>query len=185
MDLVVDGGNIVRLGWKAIMTERVYQENPGFRKPAVHAILMDLLNVDKLIMIPVEPGDPYGHADGCVRFVDENTVLINEPLAETSRFCRELRKILEKNSLRWHEMPYFWDYDPKNKDSAVGNYLNYLEVANLIVVLRYRGYNAKNKKAILVLRQVFGSSIDIVSVEATPIAKQGGVLNCVSWNIFS
>ena len=59
-DLVVDGGNIVRFEWKAIMTEQVYRENP--EESSVRGIMKDVLNVEELIMIPVEPGDPYGHA---------------------------------------------------------------------------------------------------------------------------
>ncbi len=179
MDLVVDGGNIVRLGWKAIMTEQVYLENLRYRKSAVHAMLMDLLNVDELIMIPVEPGDPYGHADGCVRFVDKKRVLINEVLPGQKAFGKKLRGVLQKHDLQWIEMPYFNYID----HSAVGNYINFLEAGDLILVPSYKNYEVTNNRAVDILSQAFGPDKKIIPVESTSVAKEGGVLNCISWGI--
>lgn len=181
-DLVVDGGNVVRYRNKAIMTERVYRENPGLRKSVVHGMLMDLLNLHDLIMIPVEPGDPYGHADGCVRFVDQNMVLINERLSGNEGFSTRLRDILLKNGLQWIEMPYSFENDPKHKDSAVGNYINFLQVEDLVLVPSYAGHERLNQKAVEVVQRAFGSGTKVVSIESTSVAKEGGVLNCVSWN---
>ena len=146
-------------------------------------MLMDLLNVDELIMIPVEPGDPFGHADGCVRFVDNKTVLINNQLPGQEAFGKKLRKVLQKHGFQWVEMPYFIENDPKNKDSAVGNYINFLEIGDLIIVPSYENYDRSNNLAVDILRKAFGSNRKIVPVEATSVAKEGGVLNCVSWNI--
>ena len=41
-------------------------------------ILIDVLQVNQVIFIPVEPGDDTGHSDGMVRFVDEQTVVAND-----------------------------------------------------------------------------------------------------------
>jgi agmatine deiminase len=182
-DLVVDGGNIVRFGWKAIMTEQVYLENSKYRKSAVHAMLMDLLNVDELITIPVEPCDPYGHADGCVRFVNKKTVLINEVLWGQEDFCKKLRGVLQKNDLQWIEMPYFNYIDPKHEDSAVGNYINFLEAGDLILVPSYKNYEVTNNRAVDILSQAFGPDKKIIPVESTSVAQEGGVLNCISWGM--
>jgi agmatine deiminase len=179
-DLVVDGGNIVRFKWKAIMTERVLRENKKFRRAAIQAMLMDLLNVDELILIPEEPGDPYGHADGCIRFIDNDTVLINEPHQSHPAFVLALRKTLKAHRLGYVEMPCFIDYDPKYKDSAVGNYVNYLQVGDIIVAPSYAGYDEYNHRALEILRRVFAKK-KVFQVEATSVAKEGGVLNCISW----
>jgi agmatine deiminase len=180
--LVVDGGNIVRRGYKAIMTEQVYKENPEYRRASVHSMVMNLLNLDELIIVPVEPGDPYGHADGCVRFIDRNTALINEPHKSHPVYAKKLRKVLQAHGLSCVEMPYFIDYDPKNKESAVGNYLNYLEKGDVIVAPAYSGYPDANRRAGDILKRIFGKSKRIFQVESTPVAKLGGVLNCISWN---
>ena len=181
-DLVVDGGNVVRLNAKAIMTEQVYKENPRLRKGEVYAMLMDTLNLHDLIIIPVEPGDSYGHADGCVRFIDQNTVLINEVLPCNKGFSIKLRDILRRNGLQWVEMPYSFENDPLHKDSAVGNYINFLQVEDLVLLPSYAGYEKQNLKAIEVVQRGFGSGMKVVPFESTTVAKEGGVLNCVSWS---
>jgi agmatine/peptidylarginine deiminase len=40
--------------------------------------LKNLFKVDQLIIIPKDPNDFTGHADGMVRFVDDKTVLVNK-----------------------------------------------------------------------------------------------------------
>lgn len=182
-EIVVDGGNVVRFGIKAIMTERIYSENCGYPEEVLVDILKELLKVNELIIIPEEPGDPFGHADGCVRFIDEKNVIINEPQKDNQKFNRSLRRILKNHRLSFHEVPYFIDNDPKNKDSVVGNYINYLEVGNLVVVPAYNGYDVENTKAFKAIKRVFGPRKVVESIESTAIAKQGGVLNCVSWGI--
>ncbi|MBF0618704.1 MAG: agmatine deiminase family protein [Candidatus Omnitrophica bacterium] len=179
-DLVVDGGNVVQYGYKAIMTERVFKENPRYRKATVYALLTDLLNVDELIMIPEEPGDPYGHADGCVRFVNKNTVMINEIAPGQKIFGRKLRDVLRQHGLRWIDLPYFIEKDSKNKHSAVGNYVNFLNAGDLVLVPTYVGYPEWNQRAIKILRRAFAGE-KVVPIESTVLAKEGGVLNCVSW----
>lgn len=181
-DFVIDGGNVVRFGSKAIMTERIYSENPEYYPEIFPDVLKDFLKVDELIMIPEEPWDPYGHADGCVRFLNENTVIIHELHKSHPGFDRALRNVLKKHRLEYVEMPYFIDNDPKHKDSAVGNYVNYLEAGKVIVVPAYMGYSKQNERALSVLKSVFKGK-KIVQIESTPIAKLGGVLNCVSWDL--
>ncbi len=182
VDVVIDGGNVVRFKRKAIMTERIYRENPGYSKEVLLDKLKDVLGVDEIVMIPVEPGDPYGHADGCVRFLNENTVMINEPQKSHPKFDRALRKILEKHRLGFHEMPIFIDHDSKHKDSAVGNYINYLDADGLVVLPCYEGYAHQNERALQAWASCPRGTEPFTWIEATPIAKHGGVLNCVSWD---
>ena len=75
---MIDGGNIVRWYDAAIMTDEIYVENPGVERPRLRDRLRALLEVDRLILIPKEPYDKIGHADGMVRFVDSTTVLVND-----------------------------------------------------------------------------------------------------------
>ncbi len=179
-EIVVDGGNVIRLGSTAIMTERVYRENSDYPEEVLADLLKELLRVKDLIMIPEEPGDPYGHADGCIRFIDNDTVLINEPHQSHPSFILALRKTLKAHRLGYVEMPCFIDYDPKYKDSAVGNYVNYLQVKDLIIAPAYADYPEQNKRALEVLKRVFNQK-KIVQIESTCVAKEGGVLNCISW----
>lgn len=77
-DIVLDGGNVIRYGNKVIMTEKIFPENPHYTQEALIAKLAGLFE-SEIIIIPWDRGyeDTFGHADGLVRFIDENTVLVN------------------------------------------------------------------------------------------------------------
>jgi agmatine deiminase len=76
-DLSIDGGNVVRWHDAVIVTDKVYRQNPDVERPRVRTQLRTVLEVDRLVVIPKEPYDKIGHADGMVRFVDEKTVLVD------------------------------------------------------------------------------------------------------------
>ena len=181
-NLVVDGGNVVRFGSHAIVTDRVFAENPSCKPDKVKKILKQELKLDVLGVIPADPDDPFGHADGCVRFIDQRTVLINASVLDQGRYGQILRLILDQQGFSWVDMPYFIDYDSKHKDSAVGNYLNYLEIGNVILAPSYKGHEQDNARAVEVLQRAFGRGKKIIPIESTSVAKEGGILNCVSWS---
>ncbi len=60
------------------MTDKVVRENPGIGRSELLGMLRGLLRVEDLIVIPSEPYDVLGHADGVVRFLDEGNVVIND-----------------------------------------------------------------------------------------------------------
>jgi len=183
-DLVVDGGNVVRCGSKAIMTECVYQENSSYPKESLVSLLKDLLKVDQLIMIPVEPEDPYGHADGCVRFISKDQVIINKPSGSHSGFDKELRRILTDSGLAYVELPYSIEDDLRNEDSAVGNYVNYLDTGSVILLPSYGGHEKSNEQAFAIASEAMEEhDKKVILVESTDLAKDGGILNCASWEI--
>ena len=62
---------MLRFGTAAILTDRIYQENRPLTPAAIRERLRRELEVGKLIIIPVEPGDVLGHADGVLRFAVE------------------------------------------------------------------------------------------------------------------
>lgn len=81
-DINLDGGNVLICGKRAIISDRVYSENPNFTKDELERKLSELLDCE-IIIIPAlksQDEDLTGHADGMVRFVDRNTILGNERL---------------------------------------------------------------------------------------------------------
>ena len=76
--ILLDGGNVIKCKDKVIMTDRVFSENPEFEPSNLIGKLKELLQVDNLIIIPRQPGDFTGHADGMVRFFDNKTLIIND-----------------------------------------------------------------------------------------------------------
>ena len=91
VDLIVDGGNIVKNKSKAIMTKKVFEENKQRADYVVFDMLTKSLKVEELYFIPVQPYDLTGHSDGMVRFLDENTLLVND---------------FSKDSTSWRKLMY-------------------------------------------------------------------------------
>jgi hypothetical protein len=63
-NLVIDGGNVVCGHDTAIVTGKVYRENPRIERRRLRDKIRCLLEVDRLVVVPREPGDVVGHADG-------------------------------------------------------------------------------------------------------------------------
>ena len=180
-DIKIDGGNIVRSKSKVIMTERIFSENPQYTKDQLIKKLKRLLKVKQIIMIPKCPGDPFGHADGMIRFVDgvkdEETVLVNDFSGESAKFFSKFHRALSEQGLFPVLLPYT-AYRNKG-DDAKGIYINYLQVGKTVI---YPTYGLKEDAlAQKVFSRYFG--VYAVSVRANTIAKKGGVLNCINWNI--
>lgn len=172
-DINLDGGNIVFSPSKetAIISDRVFTENQECSSDELVQKLEQLLEA-RVIIIPSLRSDMTGHADGMVRFVNENTAVGNY---SDSLYGLEanIRTTLHSNGIEVYDFPYF---DSKG-DSAVGCYLNFLETEQYLFLSVF-GVGT-DKKAIGTANNIFKKSI--VTVNINEIARYGGVLNCISW----
>ena len=172
-DINLDGGNVAfsPSKEKVIISDRVYSENPSWRKADLTAKLEKLLEAS-LIIIPSLKSDMTGHADGMVRFVNENTVVANAPLSPFG-FETKVKKALQNHGIEVLDFPYF----DSNGDSAIGCYLNFLETEQAIFLPVF-GVDTDNE-AIELAKNIFGKTI--IQVNINEIAADGGLLNCISW----
>lgn len=172
-DINLDGGNVVfsPSKEKVIISDRVYSENPSWHKAELMAKLAKLLEAN-VIIIPSLKSDMTGHADGMVRFVDENTVVANAPLSPFG-FETKVKKALQNHGIEVLDFPYFYS----KGDSAVGCYLNYLET-EIFIFLPVFGVDTDNE-TIDLAKNIFGKTI--IPVNINEIAADGGLLNCISW----
>ncbi|CAN5685251.1 hypothetical protein BH10BAC3_BH10BAC3_38760 [soil metagenome] len=178
-NLLVDGGNVTRAEDKVIMCHKVFHENRNLSERDVIKQLKELFQIEKLFFVPWNKYDFTGHADGMVRFIDNNTVLINDYSKEDSGFQRCFRMSLYNAGLNWVELPYNPPKDPTYV-SARGLYLNYLQMQQAIIVPIFK--TKHDDKALKILEQVFrGQSID--AINSNELADHGGILNCITWNI--
>jgi len=174
-DIKLDGGNFVCYNGKAIITSRIFKENPQYKEENLIDKIKFLLKLNKIIIIE-EEYDDYGHSDGMVRFVDDNTVLINEYPKKHIKYKKKLTDVLEREGLKYIEIP-----STDNMSNAIGLYINYLQFDDVIIVPKF---NIKNDNNILIsLYKIFGNKYKILQVDCTEIAKDGGVLNCISWQL--
>ena len=176
-DINLDGGNVLICDGKAILSNRIFSENSNWDKEKLVNELSKLLECE-IIIIPAENDDMTGHADGMVRFVNRNTILGNK-LADEYKYWREgMEKVIEQYGLKYIDVPFFLPKDPKHPHSAIGIYVNYLEVNNLIVLPVFG--RDEDKQAVDVLRQAFPDRV-IETIDYNDVAQEGGLLNCTTW----
>jgi len=79
-DIILDGGNVIKANNSLILTDKIVQENKGlYSEDGLVEELKRVFEVDKIILIPWDKKhEPYGHADGMVRFITDNKVLIQK-----------------------------------------------------------------------------------------------------------
>jgi len=182
-DINLDGGNVVMHGNKAIITDRVFDENPNMNRDDIRKQLADLLKA-QIIIIPAlaKSYDFTGHADGMIRFVDENTVIGNELSEDSQTFQDKMKRAMRLANLTYVEFPYF-NYKIKgNTDHAIGVYLNYLEVGNLIVMPVFGVSGNRDNEALAKLKEIFPNKT-IETIDYNDVALTGGILNCTTWVI--
>lgn len=169
----LDGGNVVfsPSKTKAVITDRVFSENPEYNKNTLLLELEKFLEASVLI-IPSLKSDMTGHADGMVRFVNENTVVANAPLSSFG-FETKVKKALRNHGIEVLDFPYF----DSNGDSAIGCYLNFLETGQAIFLPVF-SVDTDNK-AVQTAKHIFHKAI--IPVNINEIAADGGLLNCISW----
>lgn len=182
-DINLDGGNVVMYGTKAIITDRVFSENPEMGRDEIRKQLAELLECE-IIIIPslAKLYDFTGHADGMVRFVDENTVIGNDLSADSRTFQTNMERAMRLANLNYIDFPYFNHEIKGNEDHAIGIYLNYLEVGNLIVMPIFGVPGNKDADALAKLKDVFPNKI-IETIDYNDVALTGGILNCTTWVI--
>ena len=178
-DINLDGGNVLICDDRAIISDRIFSENPNRDKDELVKELTKLLECE-IIIIPTENDDMTGHADGMVRFVNKNTILVNN-LEEEYKYWREgMQKVIEKYNLKYINMPFFVPKDSKHPLSAVGVYVNYLEVDNLIVLPVFG--KEEDNQAITIIKEAFpGKAVE--TIDYNDVAYEGGLLNCTTWII--
>lgn len=180
-EINLDGGNVVMFGNKAIITDRIFSENPDWEEDALLSELSKLLECEIIIIPAYKPEyDFTGHADGMMRFADSNTVIVND-LKQDYKYMREaIVKALDAAGLKYIDFPWFEHKDRKNKDNAIGIYLNYLKVDNLIVMPVFGVPGNKDAEALAKLKEIFPDKT-IETIDYNDVALQGGLLNCTTW----
>ena len=180
-DINLDGGNVLICDRRAILSDRIYSENPDIPRDELRRELAKLLECE-IIVIPSlnKTVDFTGHADGMMRFVNRDKVLVIKYDDKYKKdWWKNTQRILETNNISYVEVPFFEDEpDPENPDSAIGVYVNYLEVNDLIVLPVFD--RDEDNQMISILQEQFPNKT-IEKINYNEIAKKGGLLNCTTW----
>ena len=177
----LDGGNVLLCSGRAIVSDRIFTENPEYTdKDQLVKDLSELLEAE-VIIIPAQNSDMTGHADGMDRFIDHDTILGNNRSDEYKYWANGIEKVLKDYNLKYVDVPFFYGYkDSRHPDHAIGVYVNYLEVSNLIVLPVFEVEGNKDAEAISAFKQIFPNKI-IEVLNYNDVALEGGALNCSTW----
>ena len=186
-DINLDGGNVVMFGNKAIITDRVFSENNIDKKDKdsqekLVSELSELLECDILIIPTYKDKnlDFTGHADGMIRFVDAETVIVNDLSVDYKYIRKGIEDTLFSRKMKYVNFPFFEHKIKGNNEHAIGVYLNYLEVGNLIVMPIFGCPGNKDAEALAKLKEVFPEK-EIETIDYNDVALKGGILNCTTW----
>jgi agmatine deiminase len=181
--IVLDGGNVVASRNRVVLTDKIFKENPKITPPRLRQRLEELFQAE-CVVIPKEPYDEVGHADGVVRFVTENRVLMNDYSGVDPCYGAKVRKLLEGKGMEVDTLPLFEEKGRRRRrddlPSAVGLYINYLRVGDAVVMPGYG--RPEDRAAVKRMRRALPSAV-VSQVPCRSLAGKGGILNCISWAI--
>ena len=175
INLVLDGGNFVRFGGKAIMTDKIFRENPSKTKAEIVRTIKQKCALNELIIIPKQPYDMLGHSDAMVRWIDENSVLVNDFSNESKSFNDRLTKALKKSGLDVKFMKYREGFFTKKRDW--GAYLNFIKIKDILIVPIYGKDN--DDVALQQIKKIY-SGCTIETINLSEIIELGGALHCIT-----
>jgi len=177
-NIVLDGGNVTRTSDKVIMTDRIFKDNSNIEHKQLIKQLKELFQVDILFLVPEQPEDFTGHSDGMVRFINEQIVIINDYKGEKEEFSRAFEIAIHNTGLDYIKIPY--NPYAYRSDQANGDYINYLQMENTVIIPTFG--ITEDDEIVKQFEQIFAGN-KICTIESNEIAKNGGVLNCITWNI--
>lgn len=177
--LVLDGGNIIVCDKKVILTDKIFVENSTLSHSEVLHRLQDAFRAEPII-IPWDKAEPYGHADGMVRYIGNNRVL----LTNYSNFDHDLRKQLLKTLRPHFDEVLELHYDVAKPHKWNWAYINYLLVDGKLFIPRlYAEEDEQARSQLSIALNIPQEHIEMVDIRT--ILKAGGGLNCISWTIFA
>ncbi|MEE3485135.1 MAG: agmatine deiminase family protein [Bacteroidales bacterium] len=174
LDLVVDGGNVVKCGDKIVMTEKVFFENRDKSRNEVQRLLEEAF-LCEIVFLPWDTVETYGHSDGIIHYAGGNRVLMTNYADSDADMARKFTRILDK-----HFEVIHLEYNVKRKHRRSWAYINYLQIGNLVLVPQLG--IPEDEQAVRQIAQAL-PQCEVIGIEALEAVRKGGALNCISWNV--
>ena len=174
LDLVLDGGNVVKCGNKIVMTEKVFVENTERSRNEVQQLLEKAFQCE-IVFLPWDKREKYGHSDGIIHYLGENCVLMTNYDDFDKTFAQDFLRILEKH---FDVKTLKFNVEKTGKNSWA--YINFLQVGNLALVPQLG--ISEDEQALQQIAEAM-PQCKVVGVPALEAVRKGGALNCISWNI--
>ena len=173
IDLVLDGGNVVKCDDIVVMTDKVFVENKDKFPAEVERILKDAFQ-SEILFLPWD-GDMCGHSDGIIHYAGNNRILITNYKDFSRYYYYRYLKILKK---KFEVIPL--KYKTKQFHARSWAYINFLQIGSL-VLLPQLGLE-EDLQALEQIKKAL-PDCEIIGIPALEAVRRGGTLNCISWNI--
>jgi len=176
-NIILDGGNVVKSNNCVILTDKVVTENRlSYSKTELVEQLKKIFKVEKIVLIPWDKKEKFGHSDGVVRFINDTKVLINE----IYEYDTKLLYRLKQNGLKWD----FLRFKVSKKDNRNWAYINFLQTKDLILLPKLK-IDEDNQALEQIEKHYpdYAKNNRIAQIDMRKIIKFGGALNCISWTI--
>ena len=181
-NLIIDGGNMVPCGPYIVMTDKVYSENRKKKDDWEFKALLDSELGHPVIIIPWTPheDDVYGHSDGFIKWCGDNRILMGNHGDCYPDEAASIRRILESYGFEVTEMRFKDKVDTPCYEFNWA-YINFLQVGKNIIMPKF---DIDEDAIALQYIQTAFPNCNIRQIEMKEIAKKGGALHCLSWNIY-
>ena len=176
IDLVMDGGNVVKCGETIVMTEKVFFENKDKTRIEVEKILKDAF-LCNILFLPWDRKETFGHSDGIVHYAGNDKILLTNYDDSSPYYYNRFRKALEKH---FEVIPL--KYSTKRIHAHSWAYINFLQIGRLILVPQM--VLEEDKQALEQITKAL-PGCEVVGIPALEAVRRGGALNCISWNILT
>jgi len=182
-DIILDGGNVVKASQSIILTDKIVEENKRlFKRKELVEKLKQIFEVDKVILIPWDSKEEFGHADGMIRFISDKEVILHKYFDYyPTKFKEKLFGALEKNGIELVKLEFDVPKEAENKNWA---YINFLQTKDLILLPML--HIDEDEQAFEKFKTIFTDYADkdrIIQVGVSELVEEGGALNCISWTI--
>lgn len=173
IDLVLDGGNVVKCGDTVVMTDKVFVENKDKTPAEVERILREAFQCD-ILFLPWD-GERYGHSDGIVHYIGDGKILLTNYQDFSRYYYYRFRRVLDKK----FEVANL-KYKANRHRERSWCYINFLQVGQLVLVPQLG--TEEDGQALEQIEKAL-PRCEVIGIPAIEAVRRGGALNCISWNI--
>ena len=190
----LDGGNLIYGNGVTIVTDIIFRHNPDWKKTHLVSALEGFLQ-SEIVIIPAEPDDNIGHADGILHFVPGAGRLLVHDYSECGHsylgYQRRLMSALNRVDCDIVMVPCVSRMTPRLThgrfrkrfpdadifNPAFGYYLNIMVAGNCVLIPTFGIED--DAKAVELIRAAF-DGFKIFTIDCSELSMEGGLVNCVT-----
>ena len=174
----IDGGNVVKAAGRAIMTSKIFEENPSNNLPEFIRRIESAFGA-RIVILPWDSNEEFGHADGICRYIGEDSVLLTNYADFDRRIAERFRNILKSFFKQVEELTFSTRRKPHKHSWA---YINWLQTEQVLILPKF-GIEEDEQALEQISRLMPEYAVRIEMVDASDLVIHGGCFNCCSWTI--